>query len=108
MKELDCLHRQEKEEVSLEVNMEAAVQEINGDAEVEDLLDEVVPLLAGPVVLLLPHEEDMGAVVLVTAMVPTSELPNRLNTSVGSVQKHILIISVLSCQLELLKKPEMF
>ena len=85
--------------------METVAREIHVD---EDMLGEVVLLLAGLVVLLLQHEEDMGAVVLVTAMVPTSELPSRLNTSVEFVQKHISIICVHSCPLELLKKLGMF
>ena len=85
--------------------METAAREIHVD---EDMLGEVVLLLAGLVVLLLQHEEDMGVVVLVTTMVPTSELPSRLNTSVESVQKHISITCVHSCPLELLKKLGMF
>ena len=84
--------------------METAAREIHVD---EDMLGEVVLLLAGLVVPLLLDEEDMVAVELVTATTAMLEQQDKNHISVNSVKKNTSTINAHSCQLELLRKLEM-
>ena len=84
--------------------MEIAAREIHVD---EDMLGEVVLLLAGLVVLLLLDEGDMVAVELVTATTAMLEQQDKNHINVNSVKKSTSTINAHSYPLELLKKLEM-